>query len=442
MANEILTATDASEFATTMLGRPRNEATGANQLKEQSGIAIGEGYVLTDSRFLTPTNGGPADPADLSVQRGAAIGGAEGPLVTATTIIELASDDATEIALVETSDDAGPAIGLVVYADPNEAAGMFTATGYSRSDDGAAARAYDFTLGAGAYETQTLKNRTATDDVWMFGFDPADQILLTGGAGFYQSLDIDGDGAATDYAAGLLVGPYVRQSADDFRFAVDPIGDVYAAIAAELERAGVNEDALARMALIASSAGGEVNGTFLNEDISGGAAADTLNGLDGDDLLVGGLGDDSLDGGRNLDTLLGGEGEDRLRGRSGADELDGGEGRDRMFGGGGGDELRGGDGVDRLDGGGGADVVIGGAGNDIFVFSNNGDDTITDFTLGEDRLHVRRIDAANLSDLTLTDLAPGQVEVSKDGLSVVLYDGDGVADFTSADFNASDFIFA
>ena len=53
MANEILTATDSFEFATTMLGRPRSEAAGQNQLKEQSGISLGDGLVLTDSRFLT-----------------------------------------------------------------------------------------------------------------------------------------------------------------------------------------------------------------------------------------------------------------------------------------------------------------------------------------------------------------------------------------------------
>ena len=99
MANEILTATDSFEFATTMLGRPRSEAAGQNQLKEQSGISLGDGLVLTDSRFLTANNGGPTDPANLTVARGATITGAEGPVVTADSVVELTSPtDLTEIA--------------------------------------------------------------------------------------------------------------------------------------------------------------------------------------------------------------------------------------------------------------------------------------------------------------------------------------------------------
>ncbi|MEL6794524.1 MAG: hypothetical protein AAFP78_13780, partial [Pseudomonadota bacterium] len=230
MADEILTATDAFEFATTLLGRPRNEAPDQNQLKEQSGISLGSGVVLTDSRFLTANNGGPTDPAELTVQRAAGIGGAEGPALTADAIVELTSDngDLTEIALVQTSDPVGPLIGMVVYADPNEAAGAMSMTGYSRTDDGAAARAYDFTLNPNAQESVTLKNRTVSNDVWLVDYDPDETYLVSGGAGLFQELDIDGDGDGTWYAAGLLVGPYVPTDPTDTRFAVDPIGDVYA----------------------------------------------------------------------------------------------------------------------------------------------------------------------------------------------------------------------
>ena len=479
MANEILTATDAFEFATTLLGRPRNEADGLNQLKEQSGISLGSGYVLTDSRFLTANNRGPTDPADLTVQRGAGITGAEGPSLTADSIIELSSSngDLTEIALIETSDATGPLIGMVVYADPDEASGDFTMTGYGRGDDGASARAYDFSLTTGSYETTTLKNRTSTDDVWLVAYDPMETYELTGGAGFYQELDIDGDGTATWYAAGLLVGPYVPSDASDNRFAVDPIGDVYFDIAAQLLAAGVDADDIGRNALIASSSGGLLEGTFLNEDFMGSGAADTLVGNNGEDFMIGGAGDDSLDAGAQMDTLLGGLGEDTLRGRGGRDELFGDEGNDRLLGNGGADTIEGGVGNDTLNGGGGADSLLGGddndrlnggnggdvmnggdgddilrgqngadtltggAGDDRFQFRDDVNDTVTDFVIGEDRVDMRFTTATQLSDLTLTDIAAGEVDVTFNGQTMTLLDGDGVADFTAADFTAGDFIF-
>lgn len=460
MANEIFTATESFEFATTMLGRPRNEAAGNNQLKEQSGVSLGDGLVLTDSRFLTANNGGPTDPADLTVARGAAISGAEGPVVTADSIIELNSPtDLTEIALVTTTDASGPIIGMVVYADPNEAAGALTMTGYGRSDDAANARAYDFTLAAGAYETTTLKNRTSTDDVWLVDFDPLDDIIISGGAGLYQELDINGE--PTWYAAALLVGPYVRQDATDFRFAADPIGDVYADLAAQFQALGVNPDDIGRNALVASSAGGLFEGTYLNEDFLGSDAADTLVGNEGEDFMQGGLGDDCLDAGAQQDTLMGGDGNDTLRGRGGADELSGDGDNDRLLGNGGADTLEGGlgedtlvggngddtllgeDGADRLNGGNGADQLTGGADRDIFIFGDG--DTVTDFVIGgEDRLLVRATGAVDLDDLNLIDVAAGEVDVQivASGEIITLLDGDGVADFTAADFAAADFIFA
>ena len=85
-------------------------------------------------------------------------------------------------------------IGMVVYADPSEAAGAFTAAGYNRFDDGAAPATLGVTLDPGAYQAVTLKNRTETNDVWVA---TAVENGVEGGwqgAGVYQSLDIDGDG--------------------------------------------------------------------------------------------------------------------------------------------------------------------------------------------------------------------------------------------------------
>ena len=509
----------------------------------------GDGIVLTDSRFLTADNGGAIDPGRLSVHLAAGTDAA-GTLTTANSVTALASSDASEIALVRTNETStGPLIGMVVYADPTEASGAFTAAGYSRANDGAAPSSLTIDIEAGDYQPVTLKNRTGANDVWLTTVTAED---AAGGPTFgsvYQSLDIDGDGTSTDYLAGLIVGPIFLPT-PDIDVAIDPIGDVYASLVAELQASGVAADDIGRSALIASSAGGVVEGTFLNEDFLGSAAADTQRGFDGDDFLSGLGGGDSLDGGTGDDTIRGGEGGDTLRGRAGNDSLEGGgdadrlvgnAGSDTLFGGdgndtinGGGDDdvvhgddgvdriggqngndtLFGGDGIDRLSGGagddsldggeavdrifggadddtllggGGRDTLYGGAGEDTllggadadrlfgggddddlnggagndyldggagldtlfgddgedrFCFSTDGGDTVTDFTMGEDQLNVRKIGVTDLSGLTLTTIAAGQVEVESGGLVVTLFDGDGVADFTAADFTAADFIFA
>jgi Ca2+-binding RTX toxin-like protein len=62
--------------------------------------------------------------------------------------------------------------------------------------------------------------------------------------------------------------------------------------------------------------------------VTGGSAADNVQGLGGDDALVGGPGDDTLLGLAGNDSLLGGAGNDVLVGGSGFDWFDGGSGND------------------------------------------------------------------------------------------------------------------
>jgi Ca2+-binding RTX toxin-like protein len=110
-----------------------------------------------------------------------------------------------------------------------------------------------------------------------------------------------------------------------------------------------------------------------NDIARGGAGEDSLYGGRGNDLLVGGGGRDLLEGGQGRDRLLGGDKADYLSGGDGADELDGGAR---------GDWLDGGRGDDRLTGGDGAEA-------DHFVFrQGDGDDVITDFQDGIDRLDI------------------------------------------------------
>ncbi len=87
-------------------------------------------------------------------------------------------------------------------------------------------------------------------------------------------------------------------------------------------------------------------------------------------------------------------------------------GDDTLVGGWQADELNGGVGNDLLDGSNGNDVLTGGAGVDVFRFTNkgiargtqiySGNDTVTDFAVGEDKL-----DLSGLINMTVSDVAQG-----------------------------------
>lgn len=170
-----------------------------------------------------------------------------------------------------------------------------------------------------------------------------------------------------------------------------------------------------------------------SDHLRGTADADRLFGQAGSDWLQGMAGDDWLDGGPGADRMAGGPGHDvyvlddpgdllregnaggfdmvhvslpsyklprgieagtrlaagNLSGAQGRDLLIGSSGDDRLAGARGVDSLIGGDGADILTGGRGQDVLTGGAGADQFVFGPRaGNDRITDFTPGEDRIDL------------------------------------------------------
>ena len=144
--------------------------------------------------------------------------------------------------------------------------------------------------------------------------------------------------------------------------------------------------------------GGKGNDTLDGGDghdaLRGGPHADTLNGGTGNDTLAGGPGNDTLNGGAGNDTLNGGPGNDTLNGGAGNDTLEGGPGNDTLTGGAGNDTLAGGPGNDTL---------TGGAGADAFVFApGGGDDAVTDFTHGDDRIDLSAFgDLDSINELTL-----------------------------------------
>lgn len=130
-----------------------------------------------------------------------------------------------------------------------------------------------------------------------------------------------------------------------------------------------------------------ITGTSGNDTLNGTSGADTIWAQGGNDVVNAGGGNDTVGGASGNDQLNGDGGNDIIFGGGGNDNVAGGSGADDIFGGSGTDTLLGGDGADTLTGGGGDDLLAGGSGTDIFRFSNShGDDGITDFELGVDRL--------------------------------------------------------
>ncbi|UWQ34536.1 calcium-binding protein [Leisingera sp. M527] len=180
-------------------------------------------------------------------------------------------------------------------------------------------------------------------------------------------------------------------------------GDKSAGLSSDLILGGAGNDTLSGL-----SGSDLLLGEDGNDRLLGGAGRDTLNGGDGDDdlwggsgrdLLIGGMGDDLLIGSKHGDRLLGGGGADELKGGHGKDVLIGNSGNDLLVGGGGSDTLKGESGRDMLLGHKGNDVLTGGSQADTFVFhKGHGNDTITDFTAGEDHIAIGR-GASRLSQL-------------------------------------------
>ena len=120
------------------------------------------------------------------------------------------------------------------------------------------------------------------------------------------------------------------------------------------------------------------------------------------EMARGSQADDRITGAeREANRLFGSAGNDWISGLSGRDYLNGSYGNDRLQGDAGQDELLGGAGEDQLWGGAGRDLLEGGKGADAFIFTRSGDsgpspqrsDRIVDFTRGEDRIVLTRVDA-------------------------------------------------
>ncbi|MBD3884679.1 type I secretion C-terminal target domain-containing protein [Phormidium tenue FACHB-886] len=110
--------------------------------------------------------------------------------------------------------------------------------------------------------------------------------------------------------------------------------------------------------------------------------------------IIAGITDSAIrTGTAKADRLVTFSGNDSLNGQEANDYLEANRGRDVLLGGAGNDTLLGGANADRLTGGFGQDALTGGEGRDRFIYTNpnDGRDTISDFTVGQDQIDLTEI---------------------------------------------------
>jgi Ca2+-binding RTX toxin-like protein len=207
-------------------------------------------------------------------------------------------------------------------------------------------------------------------------------------------------------------------------------------------------------------AGLNLTGTRGADTLIGGSGNDTLNGAGGNDTLDGKGGADSMTGGAGNDTFYVDNAGDQvieaarggtdtvhttisytlaayvengildssaaidMTGNSLANVLTGNTGDNFLYGMTGNDTLKGGAGSDILRGGLGTDTLTGGAGADTFQFeTGGGNDKVTDFVSGTDKIDLSLLSGVTLTDVKAT-LSHGNEVISVDA------NHDGRADFT------------
>ena len=190
----------------------------------------------------------------------------------------------------------------------------------------------------------------------------------------------------------------------------------------------------------ASGGGGSFN------IVLGGSGGDDLTSDGCHDVVLGGSGDDTITVNGFCAIVRGGSGDDTiygldnwwsmetLRGDGGNDTIYGRAGWDTIYGGAGDDIIDGGSGRDKLIGGTGDDTLTGGSGRDTFFFwEDHGTDTITDFNVAEDKIHLRCFDKTITWDVLSTKITAVtdennvvtgvQIDLSEWGGGTVILDG-------------------
>ncbi len=178
-----------------------------------------------------------------------------------------------------------------------------------------------------------------------------------------------------------------------------------------------------------------LDGGLGDDLIYGGVGNDIVNGGDGADTLYGSNSNDAINGGDGNDTLYGGNDNDILSGGLGDDDLNGGSGDDIMVGGKGNDNLYGSSGSDVVYGGEGNNTITLGSGNNVVLFDGKGNDTVSDFSVRDDKISLpRSVGVLTLAGITLT----------QDGLDTLITLGDNtlrLVDVAVDDLDESNFEF-
>ncbi|OXE35158.1 MAG: calcium-binding protein [Phenylobacterium zucineum] len=216
--------------------------------------------------------------------------------------------------------------------------------------------------------------------------------------------------------------------------------------------------ALAMTSMTAGSGGGEVHGDAGDDILKGGTGASYLFGEDGNDTLYaegntnqlfGGIGNDSLFGGTTSAKMFGGDGDDILSSGSGGGQAFGELGNDILIGGDGNDQLSGGCGADMLNGGAGADFLAGDAGADLLTGGNGADtfyfvsgdstaaamDTITDFTVGTDKLQLFGVKSTALNTVFDATIYATYSEAQAHATALITSGADDIVVFRGIDGN-------
>ncbi|MEW5964654.1 MAG: M10 family metallopeptidase [Pseudomonadota bacterium] len=152
----------------------------------------------------------------------------------------------------------------------------------------------------------------------------------------------------------------------------------------------------------------DLTAATIDRSPTGGGVVSAANGVYGGYTIAQGVWIENASGGTGSDRITGNARANQLNGNGGSDLLIGMGGNDVLDGGGEGDWLSGGFGIDRLIGGLGNDFLIGGRGGDVLIGGEDADrfdfnnirdsrradvDFISDFTVGEDLIDLRGIDA-------------------------------------------------